>query len=72
MPLNNLGSNLLINNFLFRGADLRGAQKLTQQRIEQATGDENTLLPEGLHRPQSWFQGEDLLVVEEENSSAPN
>jgi len=34
-------------------ADLRGAY-LSQKQIEQATGDETTILPEHLEMPRSW------------------
>jgi hypothetical protein len=40
-----------------QGADLRGAKGLTHEQLEQAIGDENTELPEGLHPPASWTQG---------------
>ncbi len=36
-------------------ADLRGARNLIQDQIEQAFGDENTTLPEGIDRPKSWI-----------------
>jgi len=40
-------------------ADLRAAMRLTQEQLEQAIGDENTKLPEGLHPPASWTLGQD-------------
>ena len=39
-----------------RGANLQGAKGLTHEHLEQALGDENTELPEGLHPPASWTQ----------------
>ncbi len=40
-----------------QGANLQGAKGLTHEQLEQAIGDENTELPEGLHPPASWTQG---------------
>ncbi len=40
-----------------QGANLQGAKGLTDEQLEQAIGDENTELPEGLHPPASWTQG---------------
>ena len=45
------------------GVDLSGAyfdqpEELTKEQLEQAIGNETTLLPEGLHPPASWTQGE--------------
>jgi len=39
------------------GANLSRAENLTQEQLEQASGDEYTKLPEGLERPKSWSQG---------------
>jgi uncharacterized protein YjbI with pentapeptide repeats len=36
------------------GADLRGAIGLTQDQLNSAYGDDKTLLPHGLERPNSW------------------
>jgi hypothetical protein len=36
------------------GADLTGAQDLTQAQVEAASGDTATRLPPGLERPASW------------------
>jgi hypothetical protein len=36
------------------GADLRTAEDLTQEQINETRGDANTNLPEGLGRPNSW------------------
>ena len=36
------------------GADLRDTKYLTQDQIRQAKGDEETQLPDNLHRPQPW------------------
>ena len=36
------------------GADLRGVRHLTQEQIDLAKGDAETLLPEGLARPSHW------------------
>jgi hypothetical protein len=38
----------------FYGANLAAALNLTQNQIEQAKGDEDTILPEGLTRPARW------------------
>lgn len=38
-------------------ADLSEAENLTQEQIDVAKGDENTLLPEGLTRPSHWTAG---------------
>jgi len=40
-----------------RGADLRGALNLTQAQIEDALGNKDTKLPEGLQRPAEWSKG---------------
>lgn len=37
-----------------RGTDLSGAQQISQQQLEKATGDASTRLPEGMRRPESW------------------
>lgn len=37
-----------------KGADLRGARNLTQEQIEEAIGDNRTLLPDHLKRPRTW------------------
>jgi uncharacterized protein YjbI with pentapeptide repeats len=37
-----------------RGSDLQGAKGLGQSQIEQAIGDNDTTLPEGIDRPKSW------------------
>jgi uncharacterized protein YjbI with pentapeptide repeats len=37
-----------------QGAKLQGAIGLTQEQIDQAQGDEETALPNGLQRPDSW------------------
>ena len=37
-----------------QGADLSRARGLTQEQIEQAYGNENTKLPEGLQLPAAW------------------
>jgi hypothetical protein len=36
------------------GADLSGTTNLTQDQIEVAKGDEQTILPEHLKRPAAW------------------
>ena len=36
------------------GIDLREAKNLTQEQIEEASGDESTKLPTDLHMPKSW------------------
>ncbi len=36
------------------GADLRTAEDLTQEQLASTTGDDATVLPEGLQRPESW------------------
>jgi hypothetical protein len=40
------------------GADLTGVEGLTQKQIEEALGDAETKLPEGLSRPAHWTQPE--------------
>ncbi len=40
-----------------QGADLRGALNLTQAQIEDALGNKDTRLPEGLQRPAEWSKG---------------
>jgi hypothetical protein len=40
------------------GAILSSSKHLTQVQVAQALGDETTQLPEGLHPPASWAQGE--------------
>lgn len=40
-----------------QGADLRGALNLTQAQIEDALGNKDTKLPEGLQRPAEWSTG---------------
>jgi uncharacterized protein YjbI with pentapeptide repeats len=37
-----------------KGADFRGARNLTQEQIEEAIGDNRTLLPDHLKRPGTW------------------
>lgn len=59
-----LGSQLCdadLSNAGLSGADLRRAQQscITQEQIEQANGDETTLLPDYLQRPESWSKGAD-------------
>jgi len=38
----------------FQGVDLRSAQQLTQMQVDQACGDSQTRLPEGLRPSASW------------------
>ena len=38
-------------------ADLEGAIHLSQEQLEQAVGDGNTTIPEGLTRPAAWWGG---------------
>ncbi|WP_308301387.1 pentapeptide repeat-containing protein [Frankia sp. Mgl5] len=40
------------------GADLAGAVGLSQKQVDEARGDEETRLPEGLVRPESWTSGD--------------
>ena len=49
------GANLRGANL--EGADLRGARNLTQAQIEEALGNKDTRLPEGLQRPAEWSKG---------------
>jgi hypothetical protein len=44
----------LLEDTNLRGVDLREVRNLTQEQIDQAKGDENTQLPDGLYRPASW------------------
>ena len=46
------GANLEGANL--EGADLRGAVGLTQEQVDSALGDDETILPEGLTRPDHW------------------
>ncbi len=39
-----------------REANLVESQGLTQEQLEEALGDDNTKLPEGLHLPASWLE----------------
>ena len=51
------GANLYRANLertILQGANLKGAVGLAQDQIEQANGDEDTTLPEGIDRPKSW------------------
>jgi hypothetical protein len=51
------GANLLWANLadaLLDGADLSAASGLTQKEIDSAFGDEKTILPTGLKRPERW------------------
>jgi uncharacterized protein YjbI with pentapeptide repeats len=43
-----------LENAHFHGAHLEGVKYLVQEQIDQAFGDENTILPEGLERPAHW------------------
>jgi uncharacterized protein YjbI with pentapeptide repeats len=59
------GANLHSANFyqaFFFGTNLQGAHHwaadgLTQEQIDRAIGDENTVLPRNLHAPQHWSKG---------------
>jgi uncharacterized protein YjbI with pentapeptide repeats len=42
-----------------KGADLRGVEGLTQDQVDQTSGDAATQLPEGLTRPKHWGPPED-------------
>jgi uncharacterized protein YjbI with pentapeptide repeats len=56
------GANLQgadLGGALLTESDILGVEPLTQEQLEQASGDKNTKLPEGLERPKSWTQGED-------------
>ena len=46
------GANL--NGADLSGADLSTAMELTQEQIDQAHGDEDTMLPEGFEMPKHW------------------
>jgi hypothetical protein len=48
------GANLKGANL--KGADLRATIDLTAEQLDQAFGDQNTQLPDGLKRPASWSQ----------------
>ena len=43
-----------LSGALVHGADLRTARNVTQQQIDAAKGDPNTLLPDNIHMPESW------------------
>ena len=48
------------------GADLRHAQNLTQQQINQAFGDRTTKLPRGIQRPELWQIGDQWIAEKKE------
>lgn len=55
-----------------RGADLRGAKNLYPTQLEEVIGNENTHLPQYVHRPLSWKQGTELpLSFEPEDPPLP-
>jgi uncharacterized protein YjbI with pentapeptide repeats len=43
-----------------RGVDLRHAEGLTQEQVEEAIGDEETKLPKGLRQPKNWTPNTDV------------
>jgi hypothetical protein len=47
-----------LNSTNLEGAHLEEAEELTQSQLDQARGDEKTLLPSGLTRPDNWFHKE--------------
>src|SRR5215217_6346807 len=56
-----------------REANLQGATGLTQEQLEQATGDEHTQLPEGFEQPESWsVSWSQSTEYEEEDSEQTN
>jgi hypothetical protein len=58
------GCDLMIA--LLQGADLRKAKGLTEEQLQEAVGDENTKLPEGLSPPASWRLHPNEQLVEQE------
>ncbi len=51
--------NTNLKNSSFRGANLSRTYGLKQEQINQAFGDEATILPEGLVHPKSWIEPRD-------------
>jgi uncharacterized protein YjbI with pentapeptide repeats len=61
MQANLQGANLEgadLNEANLKGASLLGAENLTQQQIESASGDSTTVLPNNLTIPEKWRQSE--------------
>ncbi|THJ45995.1 pentapeptide repeat-containing protein [Candidatus Frankia alpina] len=50
------GANL--TDAWLKGANLTGVKGLTQEQVDVARGDEQTVLPEGITRPVSWTESE--------------
>jgi uncharacterized protein YjbI with pentapeptide repeats len=48
-----------------KGANLEGATGLSQEQIDQMTGDQNTKLPHGIRRPAHWSSNPDAQLVED-------
>jgi len=48
-----------------KGANLEGATGLSQEQIDQTTGDQNTKLPHGIRRPAHWSSNPDAQLVED-------
>jgi uncharacterized protein YjbI with pentapeptide repeats len=46
--------NANLSNTDLSGANLRGADGLAQEQVEEANGDEETQLPANLETPDSW------------------
>jgi uncharacterized protein YjbI with pentapeptide repeats len=46
--------NANLSNTGLSGANLRGADGLAQEQVEEANGDEETQLPANLEMPDSW------------------
>jgi uncharacterized protein YjbI with pentapeptide repeats len=47
-------SNVALSGATLSGANLQTATGLTQEQIDEAIGDERTLLPDDLQRPANW------------------
>jgi hypothetical protein len=56
----------VLDSALLFGASLLNVRNLLQHQIDQAYGDETTLLPEGLVAPQHWLATEEPELLENE------
>lgn len=65
-PVNMLG--VILTRAKLQGADLTGVQNLTPQQLEDACGDESTLLPDGFARPGQWKR---CSLEQPENRNSP-
>lgn len=47
-------TGVVFKDAVLRGANLSETTGLTQEAVDEAIGDENTILPEGIQMPNSW------------------